>query len=169
MKAICHQCQEEFEVKFIGAYNRSIRLGRTIYCGRTCAGIGRRKFVSKEEKARLKAEYDKIYRSKNIETIKKKKADYFQKSYDPVKARVYRKKIVARHNEYCRRPEYKKWKAQYDKKYLAKKHYGPFWEVSILCLKLEKEVDRYEANINNQSFGKSTKRKRQWKNSQHQT
>lgn len=68
--------------------------------------------LSNKEKKRL---YDIEYRRLNRESLKKKKAVYFQKTYNPVEESVKRKLKMAEHVEYCRNPEYKKYKQQYDK------------------------------------------------------
>jgi len=68
--------------------------------------------LSKKEKKRI---YDMEYRRLNREKIKAKKAKWFKGYYDPKKAAIKRKAKAAQHTEYCRRPEYKKYKSQYDK------------------------------------------------------
>ncbi len=93
------------------------------------------------EKKEAKRLYDIEYRAKNGEILKAKKQDYFKRTYDPVKAAIERKKIMPRHIEYCRRPEYKVKKQKYDEVYRAKKVYGEFWEAFLLIQNLGKEVD----------------------------
>ena len=65
---------------------------------------------------KAKAEYDRKYRARNRKRLKAEKAAYFQRTYDPAKAAVERKKRMSKHVEYCRQPEYKAWKKKYDKK-----------------------------------------------------
>lgn len=55
------------------------------------------------------------YRRLHKELLKQKKAKYFKEHYDPEKATIERKLRSASHVEYCRRPEYKKYKSKYDK------------------------------------------------------
>ena len=79
--------------------------------------------ISKKEKAA----YDREYRKKNLAWIKAKKADYFQRTYDPVKAAKERKKRMPEHVEYCRQPKYRAYKRKYDRKRRASK-FGEFAE-----------------------------------------
>lgn len=68
--------------------------------------------LSKKEKKRL---YDMEYRRLNKEKLKEKKAKWFKAHYNPEKAAIERKLKSAQHSEYCRKPEYKKYKSEYDK------------------------------------------------------
>lgn len=68
-----------------------------------------------------------------------------------------------RHVEYCRSPEYRAWKKQYDQKYCAQKKYGEFWESAILLRKLEGEYNQEEVRQINNLHNKTQKRKRQWR------
>jgi len=47
---------------------------------------------------------------------------------------------MPQHLEYCRRPEYRKWKAEYDRKYLARKQFGSFGEAAIVLNELIAEI-----------------------------
>ena len=98
---------------------------------------------SAKEKKRLKAEYDSEYRKKNRAILKAKKAAYFQRTYDPAKAAVERRKTMARHVEYCRQPEYKKKKFAYDRQREAAE-YGEFAECREILKVLMKEIKRQE-------------------------
>lgn len=113
----------------------------TLFCGRKCFGLSRRKGKTAEQKKVEKAAYDVLYRLRDPQKLKERKAAYFQRTYDPIQAAKDRKKIMARHVEYCRQPEYKKWKEKYDKMYRAKKCYGEFWESGMLLLAIDKEID----------------------------
>lgn len=165
MKFTCPQCGIEAD-KSTSEVNRAKKVDAKIYCSRLCSGLGRRQYIPKEELVKRKRLYDMEYRQKNLEKIKADKIAYFQRSYDPVKAAEQRKKTMPRHVEYCRQPEYKKYKSQYDKKFRANKFYGPFADSFLLLTEIEKEVtDRatrqeiYQANgIEN----KSLKRKRDY-------
>ena len=130
--------------------NRPIHKGcKNAFCNRECAGLYKRKYESDEDFKERKRLYDMEYRKKNMEIIKKKKSEYFKRTYDPKKAAIERKKKMARHVEYCRSPEYKKWKKKYDNKYRAHKYYGDFGECLNLLCELENEIrkripDKYE-------------------------
>lgn len=97
---------------------------------------------AKKEKKRL---YDIEYRKKNREILKLKKAAYYQRTRDPEKEKLLREKNKQRHLEYCRTPEYRKWKKQYDQKYRDKKVFGEFHESQRLLIELEKELDKQSA------------------------
>jgi hypothetical protein len=60
--------------------------------------------------------YDAAYRKKNRAKLKAIKRLYHKRTYDPVKAAIERKAKMKNHVEYCRRPEYKKYKSKYDAK-----------------------------------------------------
>lgn len=95
-----------------------------------------------------KAAYDKRYRKLNRARLKAEHAAYFQRTYDPVKAAVERKKRMPKHVEYCRQPWYVAWKREYDKKRRARK-FGAFADAYKVLLQLVKEVkkqmpDRFE-------------------------
>lgn len=150
-----------------GAVNRARRSGRPLYCSRGCAGKARRITKSKAQRVEEKRIYDMKYRAKNREMLKAKKANYFQRTYDPVSAAIERKKKMPRHVEYCRRPEYRAWKAKYDKQYLARKNYGPFAEAAILTLDLNREIKErtndYEIRQQNKTGNKTQIRRREGK------
>ena len=159
----CSFCTTEFE-KENGSINRARKDGKSIYCGRKCSGLARRLNKSDEQKKIEKASYDRMYRKKNNGILKVKKAEYFKRTYDPEKARIERKKRANFHTEYCRRPEYRKWKREYDRKYRAKKHYGEFWESFLLTLDIRTEclqnATDYEIRQANQTLNKAQTRKR---------
>lgn len=161
MKTLCNYCNQEFEIS-TGHYNRAIKQGNSVYCNRVHAELGRRIEKSVKQKKAEKREYDRQFREKNADRIKKEKARWFKNTYDPVKAAIKRKEIMPRHVEYCRQPQYKKWKKEYDKKYRAQKEYGEFSEAFIALTKLESELDtrefKYEWGLTN----KSQNRKRSW-------
>jgi hypothetical protein len=162
----CPYCNKKVE-KEIGVLNCAKKGGYKVYCSRVCSGLARR--ITTEEKKKLKAAYDVLYREKNLTEIKQKKALYFQKTYDPEKAKVYRKTIAPRHAEYCRQPEYRKWKKKYDTLHRAKKQYGDFGEAAVILFELENIIDRYEADQLQGTLNKSQQRKKIWKNLQRQT
>lgn len=161
----CPTCREYVE-KPTGAVNRSNRLGAPIYCSRKCAGTARRKNKTKAQLVEDKRLYDEEYRASNRGVLKRKKAEYFQRTYDPAKAAVKRKKRAAAHAEYCRRPEYRAWKSGYDKKYRAIRDYGAFADVYLLLRDLDEEIlsrlTRYEISIEKGNYNKCLQRRREY-------
>ena len=173
MKIICPQCGNDVD-KAIGEVNRAAKAGLSLYCGRVCAGIARRnpnKLTGDAFKA-AKSEYDKARRAKIGEKIRaaKKAAYRLRVETDLEKLRLeqkdFRKKRMPKHVEYCRRPEYKKWKAEYDKRYLAQKAYGEFAEAAMILRDVESEVlsraSRYQLDLDAGKLCKSTRRKREY-------
>lgn len=108
MKLICPVCKISHD-KSVGAYNAAMKRCGIIYCGRTCAGVGRRQNKTPEQLKAEKAEYDKIYREKNLERIKKAKSEAFKKDYadNPDKYREQRQKRMPQHIIYCRMPKHR--------------------------------------------------------------
>lgn len=162
MKHLCGYCGEECD-KDQSQINRALSKGLNLYCNLQCAGKGRRKNLTPEQKKQLKKEYDEKYRGKNKELLKVKKHEYFIRTYDPVKAAIERKARYQSHLEYLRTPEYRAWKAEYDKRYLAKKKYGEFWESALLINKIEGLYNQEEIRQINNLHNKSQKRRRQWR------
>lgn len=125
-----------------------------------------KKFYTFEQKKEIKRLYDIEYRKKNRELLKAKKAAWFQRDYDPVAAAVKRKKRMPLHVEYCRQPEYKKWKKKYDKEYRAKKMFGEFWQAFLIVMEINKEVleraSKYEMSYANGTLNKSQNRSREY-------
>jgi len=163
MKIICPQCQKEAELK-IGAVNYALKKGRNIYCSRDCSSEARRKTI--EEKKAVKAEYDRKHRENNRERLKKEKADYFKRTYDPVAAAIARKKRMPYHVEFCRKPEQKAKKKIYDRIHRAKKQYGEYWESALIVAELDEIIDDKEVRQDNNLHNKSQKRKRTWQQKQ---
>jgi hypothetical protein len=163
--ADCARCGKLCD-KEVGHVNRSAKIGAPIYCGRACSGLARRKLVvmTTAEKREAKAEYDLMYRNKNAELLKAKKSAYFQKSYNAKEAAKIRKSRMHLHVQYCRRPEYRKKKAVYDRRHLAIKTYGPFAEAYLQLREVEKEIDcqasRYEVYQANDTLNKAQQRRR---------
>lgn len=120
--------------------NRARKHGRGLYCDRTCAGLGRRTNKSRETKIAEKAEYDRQYRKKNRAMLKAKKAAWFKSTYDPEAAAVARKKTMPRHVAYCRRPEYRAKKQEYDREYRSRE-YGEFAEAYMATMAIIREVN----------------------------
>src|SRR5262245_23738158 len=124
MQVICPYCKRTVE-KSTSAVNRSRKIGAPVYCGRTCAGFARRQWKSDAQKRLEKSEYDAEYRNKNAAKLRADKAARHKRTYDPASAAIERKKRMPMHVEYCRRPEYRAYKQQYDREYRAKE-YGEF-------------------------------------------
>lgn len=147
-KATCGYCGKVIWLE-AGHLNRARKLGMAVYCDRKCAGLGRRSDTrTPEQKLADKAEYDRRYRERTREKKKAQARAYHLRTYDPVKAAAERKAKMPRHIEYCRRPEYRAWKREYDRKHRAQKDYGSLWETHLILLDLEGEIDdradRYE-------------------------
>lgn len=161
----CPQCGD-LAVKATGSVNRSRRKGAPVYCSKKCAGLARRHNRSEKEAKALKAAYDREYSAKNAETLKAKKAEYHRRTYDPAKAAVQRKKRSKAHVEYCRRPEYREWKREYDRKHRAKKDYGEYADCFLLAMDLRmaclERATSYEIRQTNGVNCKSQQRKRDY-------
>lgn len=165
IKFVCPVCGKD-AVKPTGEVNRARRQGLPIRCGRVCAGIARRQppksYAQKAEEKRL---YDIEYRAKNLAKITANKRAYFQATYDPDKAAIERKKTMARHVEYCRSPEYKAWKKEYDRR-LRASEFGEFGEAYLLLLDLDREIDSratwLELAEQKGTINKTQKRKRSY-------
>ena len=161
----CPQCQKEF-LAYTSRVNRAHKDGAPLYCNKTCAGLARRRRnpPTKEERKAAKAEYDRRRREEKAEEIKAKKAAYFKRTYNREKASVERKKRAHLHAEYCRRPDYKKWKADYDRHHRAKKEFGDYDETFLLLQDIEREIDsratRYEIYRTNGNLNKAQTRRR---------
>lgn len=124
-----------------------------MYCNKRCSGLGRRTDTRSEtEKKADKAAYDRTYRAVNRSKLKRMRAAYFQRTYDPDAARAGRKKHMRRHVEYCRRyyadPKRHAAKVAYDLERRATE-YGAWGEAYKVLLLLQRKVrellpDRYE-------------------------
>jgi hypothetical protein len=165
MLIICQQCGKQHE-KSTSHYNRAKKLGLNLFCSLQCAGKFKKLNKSIEQKKLEKRLYDMEYRKKNAEILRIKKHEYNKKDYAsrPEHYKKLRKKKQARHNEYCRQEWYKKYKSEYDKKYLAQKKYGELWESAILINQIDKEIlkhtTKYEIRFKNNTLNKAQKRRR---------
>jgi hypothetical protein len=117
--------------------NRALREGKPLHCNRVCAGLARR--VPLGQKKESKRLYDAQRRAEKAAEISVKKAAYYQRTRDPVKERERRLANMGRHVEYCRRPEYRAYKADYDRQ-LRASEYGEYAEAYLLLLDLEREI-----------------------------
>ena len=168
MQLICAHCHKPI-FHSLGHVNRARKEGRRLFCGRACFGMDRRINKPKAQKVAEKRLYDMEYRRKNRRALKAKKAAYFEATYDPAKAAIERKANMARHVEYCRRPEYKAWKSEYDRAHRAKRDFGPFWEAAMVLHQIEEEVTsrmtKYEIYSANGTLNKALRRRRDYENS----
>ncbi len=142
---VCEQCGAEAELTS-GHINRARKNGKRLFCGLECSGMARR--TSQEKKKARKAEYDRNRREKLGDQIRAAKAEAYKRNFDRDKEREIRKKRMPGHVEYCRRPEYREYKSEYDKK-RTDKEYGEYAECARLLNELKAEIirqvpDRYE-------------------------
>lgn len=164
MKFTCAHCGKVAD-KRAGEVNRARAQGLRLFCDRRCAGLGRRKPRKPTAERKLeKRLYDIAYRAKNRETLKAKKHARHKRTYDPVKAAKVRKARLPYHVQYCRRPEYKRWKSGYDRRHRAKKFYGAFAEVAMLTCDLNREIKgrmtNHEIKWQNRTSNKTQFRRR---------
>lgn len=164
----CPWCAKSFDA-CTGRYNRAISSGAPLYCGMECAGLARRSKFSptSAEKKESKRIYDAEYRSKKIEYLKIKKRSYYLSNQEIIKAKNadYRKKNMYRHVEYCRQPEYKKWKSSYDRMHLAVKHFGEFAQIALILRDVEKVLNTkqssHDRRMANGTINKAQMRRRE--------
>lgn len=168
-KILCPQCKK-WKMRRECDIRRSEKIGAPIYCSKKCAGLARRKDNPKTTRnpnwKAMKADYDREYREKNRDLLKVKKSAYFQKTYDPEKAAIERKERMPYHVEYCRQPEYVKYKEAYDRKRRARINYGEFADAFLTLQDLEREISnrvtRYEIYAQNGTLNKSVQRRREY-------
>ena len=166
MRLTCPNCHGGFECA-IGRYNRAQTIGAPLYCSKTCAGQARRTpKPSEEERRALKAAYDRARRQQLGERLRAEKRAYYEANRDRILADMTAKRParMAAHIEYCRRPEYRAYKSEYDKRHLARKQFGEFAEAAIALRSLETEIEtkasRYEVYMQNGTINKAQTRRR---------
>lgn len=146
-----------------GAVNRARRAGLNLYCGKLCAGLARRTGLSKAEKVANKAAYDAERRAERADQIRAEKAEYHKRTYDPAKAAVVRKERMPYHVEYCRRPEYREKKAEYDRQHRADE-YGVFADAFLMLQEVDKELrsqaSGYERRVQRGYYTRSAQQRR---------
>lgn len=157
MGQTCPYCKKELTVG-IGYINRANKLGVPIYCNRICSGLARR--TTREEKKAVKKAYDKIYHK--TEKRKESARRYNQTPAGRAMQKRNREQQKTQHLEYCRTPEYRAWKKEYDQLHVAKKHFGEYAESSLLLEKLSAMIDNRLAKQIKGTINKSRKRKRAW-------
>jgi len=143
---------------------RSVAAGRPLFCDKACSGMAHRNAQSVAARKAWKADYDREYREANREKLKAAKAARHKATYDPEKARIERKRRAPKHLEYCRQPEYRAWKAEYDRDYRAQRYYGDFAEAYLILQELEGEirvrVPRHELKAQHGTLNKWIERRR---------
>lgn len=161
----CPQCRC-YGDKPASALNRAARRGVPIYCGRECAGIARRKPAkSLEQRKAEKSAYDAQRRINIADRLRAEKRAYHIRTYNPAKAAIERRNRMPKHVEYCRRPEYRQWKREYDRQYRARE-YGEFADCYLLVLDIRNEClsqqSDYEIRMSKGTFGKWQQRRRDY-------
>ena len=134
--AICQYCGKVVR-QSQSSIRRAIREGKSLYCDRACAGMARR--IPVDQKKEAKRLYDARRRVERAAEISAQRAVYFQRTYDPIKARERRRANMGQHVEYCRQPEYRAYKKDYDRQ-LRAAEYGEYAEAYLLLLDLEREI-----------------------------
>jgi hypothetical protein len=166
IKVCCPQCSTWFSAE-TGRINKAKKIDAPIYCGKKCAGISRRLKTQPTEVERKASKklYDARRRVEKADEIRSKKKEYFKRTYKPEKAAVKRKENMHKHVEYCRRPEYRAYKRDYDRKYLACKKFGEFSEVALLLQEIDREIEkratRHEIYRINGTLNKAQMRRRE--------
>lgn len=167
INCLCPQCGKAFAAK-TGHYNRAVKIGATLYCGRACAGLARRLKNPPTEAERKEAKrlYDKSRRDAKRDELCAKKREHYYANHERILAemKIYRAKHMARHVAYCQRPEYKACKAEYDKRYRAVKNFGEFAEAALTLLDIDSAVadraTRQDIYQENGTLNKAQKRRR---------
>jgi hypothetical protein len=161
---ICAHCGGS-AMKLVGGVNRARRNGALLYCGRECFGLARRSGKPREQIVAEKSAYDRARLNGPLRKhILAAKAAYFRRTYDPVKAAEYRHARMPYHVEYCRQPEYRAKKSEYDKKHRAEKEFGDFAGAAMLLREIEGEIasrmTKYEIYSANGTLNKRLARRR---------
>jgi hypothetical protein len=164
----CAQCGRIFEAE-TGRVNRAVKIGAPLYCGRVCAGLARRlkNPPTEEQRRAAKAAYDAERRNgpKRAEILAKKMNHYYS-NHERLKAEqaIYRAAHMHRHVEYCRQPEYRVKKAEYDRRRRAELNFGDFSEAALLLADIEREIaehaSKYEIYLTNGTINKAQQRRR---------
>lgn len=171
MLVVCRHCEKRTE-KAASAVNRANRQGAPLFCSRTCCGASRRVERADDERKALKAAYDRQRRAAIGEVLRAKKRAAYHAAVanNPevirAKEREHRAKRMPQHVEYCRRPEYRARKREYDRQRCAQQDFGPFAEAALILRDLEAEIStratRYEIYSANGTLNKALRRKREY-------
>ena len=168
MEAICPHCHNPFEAK-TAHVNRAAKIGAPLYCGRVCAGLARRlkNPPTDEQRRAAKSAYDAKRRNgpKRSEILAKKLKHYYA-NHERIKAEhaEYRAAHMQRHVEYCRQPEYRAKKSEYDRRRRADMNFGDFAEAALLLADIDREIaehaSKYEIYLTNGTINKAQQRRR---------
>lgn len=163
----CEHCGKPLE-KSTGHVNRARKVGMKLFCNRICFGLNRRVQRTTEQKKEIKRLYDIEYRKKNHDYVEARRKAYEKSPAGRAMQKRNREKFKQHHLEYCRTPEYKAWKKNYDKVNHAKYNYGEFWEANLILNEIETviEPERKETKVQKGTYNKSQKRKRTWNSQQ---
>jgi len=165
MKATCAYCKQEFEANS-SAYNRATKQGLNVYCSLEHSGLGRRDKRTSEQKKADKSAYDKNRRLEKFDVIKAKKQAYDKTPEGRAAQKRRRQTRMPKHVEYCRQPEYRAKKVEYDRRHRAEKFFGEFAECAILVEQINKtlieKADKAHLRTIQGTNTKSQRRKRQW-------
>lgn len=169
----CAWCKKPVR-KLLRDINRAAKRGGKMYCDRSCSSHARRNPnpPSEEDRRARKADYDRERRAKLGEVLLAEKRAAYREAVasnpDAIRERERRNRQARaeQHAEYCRTPEYRKWKAQYDRQYRAEKQFGPFAEAALTLLELQEEISsratRTEIYATNGPLNKWTQRRREY-------
>jgi len=169
----CSACGGQKE-KERGQVNRTLRSGGRLYCGLACAGVGKRVVRSAAAQKAIKRLYDLEYNRKNSDVRCKQRAEWFQKTYDPEKAKIEREtkkkekpELEAKRREYMKSKQYRGQKKKYDRRYRAYKTYGKAWgECMALTLDIRDEcltrMSDYQIRKANGTLSKSQQRRKDY-------
>ncbi len=137
-----------------------------MYCGKVCAGLARRAPPKSDEQKRAeKAEYDRNRRAENEATLKAQKKAFYEANRERILSQmtVYRKTRMPAHVEYCRRPDYKVKKRQYDMR-RNEQEFAEFAETWRLLQDLEKEIrsqaSAYEVRVQQGYYTRNAQKRR---------
>jgi len=112
------------------------------FCSQKHFGLSYRTGKSKKQLKEEKQLYDVEYRRINKKHIKATHKTYNESPNGRAMQKRNRDKFKNYHLEYCRTPEYRRWKKASDEIYRAKKFFGEWWECMILVKKIKSEVCR---------------------------
>lgn len=163
MLIICAHCGNQADFP-AGKVNRAKKVGLKLFCSRVCFGLSRRANKSTEQKKLEKYEYDKKYRAVHAERRQTTIKAYNESPAGRAMQKRNREKFKQNHLEYCRTPEYRLYKKEYDQVHRAKNLYGEFFEAAIILNKIDLLIlpEKKEAKIQKGTYNKSQKRKRLW-------
>ena len=165
IEVVCERCGKPFlRAKASVDYHHG-KKGLRILCSKQCFGLSRRDNKTQEQKKAEKSAYDAKYRERNREKRKARSRTWYKANRNPEKEREIRKAKMPQHVEYCRRPEYKKWKQNYDLDYRARE-FGEFSEAYKLLMLVNREIKerttRTEIYTTNGTLNKAQIRKREY-------